>query len=239
MKIRAKERLIFALDVKDLNSAIHLLNELEGRGGMVKVNSLAVAHPEIVALIQDRNIKVWRDFKHHDIPGTVANYIEADTKDGIAMTTIHTLGGKKMMGYAVRAAEKSNLKILGITILTSHDQEIFNKEIGIPSTIQEEVIKLAKMAEEVKLDGVVASAKEAMTLRKNLKSNTLIITPGIKPLWAVRRADQARVITPYQAILDGSDYLVVGSAIRTSNSPGEATNNIVSEIENALSDRVF
>jgi len=149
------------------------------------------------------------------------------------------LGGKQMMEYAVRTAENSNLEILGITILTSHDQESFNEEMGIPGMIQEKVIQLAKMAEEVKLDGVVASAKEASVLRKNLKSDTLIVTPGIKPLWATKRQDQSRVTTPYQAITDGSDYLVVGSAIHKSDNPGEAADNIVSEIEKALSDRDF
>ena len=99
--MEAKDRLIFALDVLDIERAISLLDQLEGRVGLVKVNSLAVAYPEIISIIQDRKIEVWRDFKHHDIPGTVANFIKADVKDGLVMTTVHALGGKKMMEYAV------------------------------------------------------------------------------------------------------------------------------------------
>lgn len=236
-KMKVKDRLIFALDVPDIEKAIPLLDQLEGKVGLVKVNSLAAAYPEIVSLIQERGIEVWRDFKHHDIPGTVANFIKADIEDGLAMTTIHTLGGSKMMEYALGAAKGSNLKILGITILTSHDQESFNKEIGIPGSIQNKVINLAIMAEKTGLPGVVASAKEAKMLRANLKSETLIVTPGIKPVWAVKREDQARVTTPYQAILDGANYIVVGSAIRTSEDPGKAADKIVEEIEKALSDR--
>lgn len=235
--MEAKDRLIFALDVTDLEKAISLLDQLEGKVGMVKVNSLAAAYPEIVSLVQDRKIEVWRDLKHHDIPGTVANFIKADIEAGLAMTTIHTLGGIKMMKYAVKAAEGSNLKILGITILTSHDQRNFNQEIGIPGSIQDKVINLAIIAEKTGLSGVVSSAKEAKMLRASLKPETLIVTPGIKPKWAVKREDQARVTTPYQAILDGADYLVVGSAIRKNENPGEAADKIVEEIEKAMSER--
>ena len=237
--MEAKDRLIFALDVPDLERAILLLDQLEDGVGLVKVNSLAVAYPEIISIIQDRKIEVWRDFKHHDIPGTVANFIKADVEAGIVMSTVHSLGGTKMMEYAVEAAKGSNLKILGITILTSHDKESFNKEIGIPGSIQDKVIDLATMVEETGLSGVVASAKEAKMLRANLKSETLIVTPGIKPKWAVKREDQARVTTPYQAILDGANYLVVGSAIRTNENPGEAADRIVAEIERGLSDRSY
>jgi len=237
--MKAKDRLIFALDVPDLETAIPLLNQLEGKIGLVKVNSLAAAEPKIVSIVQDRKIDVWRDFKHHDIPGTVANFIKADVKDKVAMATVHSLGGKKMMEYAAEAAKGSNLKILGITILTSHNQESFNQEIGIRGLIQDKVVELALMAEQVGLAGVVASAKEAKMLREKLQPGTLIVTPGIKPTWAVQREDQSRVTTPYQAILDGAEYIVVGSAIRKSKNPGEAADKIVAEIDKALSDRAF
>lgn len=235
--MKAKDRLIFALDVLNLEKATPLLDQLEGKVGLVKVNSLAAAFPVIVGMIQDRGIEVWRDWKHHDIPGTVASFITADVETRLAMTTVHTLGGSKMLEYAAGAAKGSNLKILGITILTSHDQEGFNKEIGIPGPIQDKVVNLATMAEKAGLAGVVSSAKEAKMLRAKLQRETLIVTPGIKPTWAAKRADQARITTPYQAILDGADYLVVGSAIRKSENPGEAADKIVAEIEKALSER--
>ncbi len=233
----AKERLILALDVPDLKSAVSLLDKLESIVGLVKVNSLAVAEPSIVSIIQERNMGVWRDFKHHDIPGTVANYIKADIKDGLMMTSIHTLGGIKMMEYAVKEAKKTDLKIVGITILTSHSQDSFTQELGISGSIQDKVKQLALSAQGAGLQAVVASPKEAKILRDILLSRTLILTPGIKPKWAVKREDQARVTTPYQAIMDGSDNIVVGSAIHRSKNPYEAAEKIITEIDQALSDR--
>ena len=233
-KEEARSRLVFALDVMDMLEAISLLDQLQGKVGIVKVNSLAAAHREIVSEIQRRGIGVWRDFKHHDIPGTVANFIVADLEAEITMTTIHALGGSKMMEAAAKAASGSDLKILGITILTSHDQESFNEELGIKGTVQDKVVDLALRAEKAELAGVVASAREAKELRKVLKPETLIVTPGINPLWAVKREDQARVTTPKQAILDGAEYIVVGSAIHKSENPAEAADKIVDEIEEGL-----
>jgi orotidine-5'-phosphate decarboxylase len=250
-EMEAKDRLVFALDVQDMERAIPLLDQLEGKVGLVKVNSLAAVCPEIVQKIQGRKIGVWRDWKHHDIPGTVKNFIIADIKDRVKMTTVHILGGTEMMKYAVEAIKefdeykhkispaKVDLKILGITILTSHSQESFNQELGIPGPIQKKVVELALIAEKAGLAGVVASAKEAKILREKLDSKTLIVTPGIKPTWAAKREDQARITTPYQAILDGADYIVVGSAIHKSEDPSEAADKIVEEIDKALSERNF
>jgi len=134
-KIRAKDRLIFALDVPDLETAIPLLDELEGKIGMVKVNSLAAACPEIVSIVQERKIGVWRDWKHKDIPGTVKSFIKADVEAGLTMTTIHADGGIKMMQYAAEGAQESDLKILAVTVLTSIDQDTFNEELVISGKI--------------------------------------------------------------------------------------------------------
>lgn len=239
--MKAKDRLIFALDVQDMEAAISFLDKLEGKVGLVKVNSLAAAYPKIVPLIRERGIGVWRDWKHHDIPGTVKNFIIADVEAKIDMTTVHALGGTKMMEYAVEGVGVSDLKILGITILTSHSQDDFNQELGIPGPIHEKVSELALRAEKAGLTGVVSSAREVEALRRFLKPDTLIVTPGIKPEWAARRADQSRVTTPYQAIEGGADYIVVGSAIHNSQkynrTPEEAAESIVSEIDKALSDR--
>ncbi len=235
----AKERLILALDVPNLEQAVILLNQLESRVGLVKVNSLAVVEPNIVSIIQERKMGVWRDFKHHDIPGTVANYIKADLKDKLAITSIHTLGGIEMMKYAVEAAGQADLKIVGITILTSHSQDSLTQELGVSGSIQNRVKKLALMAQKASLNGIVASAKEAKMLRGILWPRTLILTPGIKPKWAVGRSDQVRVETPHQAILDGADYIVVGSAIHRASKPDEAADKIVAEIDQALSERTF
>ena len=141
------------------------------------------------------------------------------------------------MEYAVEAAQRTDLKILGITILTSHNQESFNKEIGISGSISDKVVELALRAEKIGLAGVVASPKEAAHLRRFLKPETLIVTPGIKPDWMAKREDQARVTTPSDAIKAGADYIVVGSAIYKSPNPVEAVDRIVAEIEEAFEER--
>jgi orotidine-5'-phosphate decarboxylase len=237
--MNAVDKLILALDVQNLQEASLVLNKLEGKIGVVKVNSLFVAEPTIISIIQSRKMKVFLDLKHHDIPGTVKNFIMADVRKGVQMTTIHCLGGKKMMQYAAEGAQGSDLKILGITILTSHNPESFNEEIGIPGLIADKVLGLADSAEESGLPGVVASAQELGMLRKNLEPETLIVTPGITPKWAAKREDQERVTTPYYAIKNGANYIVVGSAILKSENPGEAAEKIVAEIDQALTDRNF
>jgi len=235
--LKAEERLVFALDVRELTDAIELLDTLEGTIRWVKVNSIAAAYSSILGEIEARNMKIWRDWKHHDIPGTVYNFIAADIISGVDMTTIHTLGGRDMMEYAVKAKREmaSNIKILGITILTSHDQKSFNEDLGIPGKIEDKVLWLSQLAKIYGLDGVVCSAKELGVLR-NIEG-LLKVTPGIKPEWAVKREDQVRIATPHKAIKDGADMIVVGSAIYKAVKPVEAAEKIIAEIEEEIERR--
>ncbi len=242
--MEAKERLILALDLPgkttgDKEKIMSLLTALKGKIDIVKVNSLASAWPEIIEVLKNSGFKVWRDWKHHDIPNTVVNFIEADIDAGIDMSTVHTLGGHAMMRDAVVkvAQRNSSIIILGITILTSHSQEDFSEELGIPGEIEATVKRLALLAEKEKLNGVVTSPKEAKVLRAILRPETLIITPGITPAFTVKPDDQSRVATPRQAILDGADYIVVGRAIYKSENPAEAADKIVAEIEEGLKER--
>ncbi len=228
----AKKRLIFALDVKTLEEAIKLLDILKGKVQIIKVNYIAYAHPEIVDIIKQKGFDVWRDFKHHDIPRSAKGFVASDVK-GSAITTVHTLGGLKMMQYVASLTKDSDLKVLAVTILTSHDQASLNQEVGIPGTIKQNVVRLALMAERAGLD-IVCSAKEAKILRGVLKPDTIIVTPGIKPVWAVQEEDQKRVKTPTDAIKDGANYVVVGSAIYKSKEPVEAVDKIITEIAEAL-----
>lgn len=237
LKEQARKRLILALDVPDRATAVKLLDQLQGKIGVVKVNSLAVAWPEVVQEIKARGIGAFRDFKHHDIPGTVGNFIAADIEAGLEMTTLHISGGIKMMEKAVEMASKgstANPKLLGITVLTSLEKESLNEELKVPGSVIDQVVHLAKLGEKAGLDGVVASAKEVKELRAALNPNTLIVTPGINPVWAVKREDQARVTTPKQAILGGADYIVVGNAIISNANPSEAADKIVDEISEGL-----
>ena len=244
MKMEAKDMLVMALDLpgktsEDIEKIMTLLTSLKGKVGIIKVNSLASAVPGIIQGIKSLGFKVWRDWKHYDIPGTVGNFIDADIDAGVDMVTVHTLGGFKMLELAVarKKVKESSLNILGITILTSYDEETFNKEVGISGEIQETVRRLALLAENAGLDGVVASPKEARMLRGILKPETLIITPGITPIFAIKNSDQAREATPFQAIIDGANYIVVGSAIYKAENPVEAVDRIVVEIEEGLREK--
>ena len=236
-----KDRLILALDVQDLEEAEYLLNELQGLISTIKVNSLAAERPEVIELIKKKGFKVFRDWKYHDIPGTVANFIRADLKEGIQMSTIHATGGEEMIRYAVQAQYDSDLEshdvqILAVTILTSLDQRLF-RDVGFSGVIKERVIKLALLAEKNGVDGIVCSPLETEYLRPVLKKETLIINPGITPRWKKERKDQSRTTTPYQAIINGADMLVVGSGIRTHKNPREITQVILEEIKKGLEDR--
>jgi len=268
-KINAKDRLILALD-PDLNKienllkekpaeevrtevkreAVSILDELEGEVGLVKVNYVAAMIPEIIGIIQERKIGVWRDWKHKDIPRTVKGFILGCIMDKIDMVTIHADGALEMVKYAVEGANMAkeidwanDLTVLGVSVLTSIDKEALNKELEIPGEVMDKVIAYARLAEMGGVPGIVASAKESSELRKELKPETLIVTPAIKPEWAAPAADQKRITTPYQAIKGGSTHLVVGSAIIKAEKYGktraEAARAIVAEIDQALSDRGF
>lgn len=236
--LRPEERLVFALDVSEITKAISLLNSLEGTIKWVKVNSIAAVYPSILKEIASRKMKIWRDWKHHDIPGTVYKFIEADIRAGVDMTTIHTLGGKKMMEHAVKAKRDfgSSIKVLGVTILTSIGQRELNEELRIEGSVEDNVKRLALMAQNVGLDGIVCSAWEVLLLR-NIGVRILKITPGIKPAWALKREDQVRIATPRKAFEDGADMIVVGSAIHKSPNPREAAEKIIAEIEEGLERR--
>lgn len=239
--IDLKDRLILALDVQFLEKAEYLLDELQGLITTVKVNSLASERPEVIELIKEKGFKVFRDWKYHDIPGTVANFIKADLKEGIQMSTIHATGGEEMIRYAVQAKYDSNLQnhdiqILAVTILTSLDQRLF-RDVGFTGEIKERVIKLALLAEKNGVNGIVCSPLETEYLRSVLKKETLIINPGITPKWKEKRKDQSRTTTPYQAIVNGADMLVIGSGIRSHEKPRKITKLILEEIKKGLEDR--
>ena len=232
--LKAEERLILALDVGSVSEAISLIDILRDKLSIVKVNSLAAIFPQIVSEIKKREMKVWRDWKYYDTASVVSEFIRADIKAGIYMTTVHILGGPEMMESAVKAASDTDLKILGITILNPRN---IDRTIGIPGRIRTKIIELALSAEKVGLSGVVASAQEARDLRRFLKPETLIVVPDVKPAWAVPSREQAKVTTPSEAIEAGADYIVVGSPIYKSRTPALAVDRIIAEIEKSLEER--
>ena len=239
MQLTAKERLVLALDVDDFKKAEELVGKLSDYVGVFKIgNQLFTAEgTEVVNMINEREGKVFLDLKFHDIPNTVARAAEVATKLGVYIFDVHTSGGYEMMKAAAEASKKISSAlglrkplILGVTLLTSINQEILEKDLGIKRRLEEQVVHLAKLAKEAGLDGVVASSREIKEIRKACGEDFIILTPGIRPA-GKSSDDQKRIMTPGEAIKLGADFLVIGRPIRNASNPVEAAKEILKEME--------
>ncbi len=234
----SKRRLIFALDVDSVVEAEALIDELLPEVGLFKVGKQLFLHagPVIVRRIKERGGEVFLDLKFHDIPRTVAKAGVEAARLGVKMFDVHASGSDEMMRVTVgevrRACRREVLrrpKILAVTVLTSLSRDDL-KRVGIMAGIESQVVRLARLAKESGMDGVVASPHEIATIRKECGRTFTIVTPGVRPARA-GWDDQKRVMTPEAAIRAGADYLVVGKPIRDAKSPAEAARAIVAEME--------
>jgi orotidine-5'-phosphate decarboxylase len=239
MDLTARERLVLALDVEDFKKAEELVGGLIDYVGAFKIgNQLFTAEgPKVVDMVNKKGGKVFLDLKFHDIPNTVARAAEVATKLGVSIFNVHTSGGYEMMKAAAEATAKISKElairkpiILGVTLLTSINQEILEKEIGIIKRLEEQVVHLAKLAKASGLDGVVASSWEIKEIRKACGEDFVILTPGIRPA-GQSSDDQKRVMAPQEAIKLGANFLVVGRPIRNAANPVESAKQILKEME--------
>ena len=239
MQLTAKERLVLALDVDDFKKADELVDKLSNYVGVFKIGSqlFTAEGAKVVNMVNERGGKVFLDLKFHDIPNTVARAAEVATKLGVYIFNVHTSGGYEMMRAAAEASEKISLAlgvrkplILGVTLLTSINQEILEKEIGVKKKLEEQVVHLAKLAKAAGLDGVVASSWEIREIRKACGEDFVILTPGIRPA-GKSSDDQKRIMTPREAKKLGADFLVIGRPIRNASNPVEAAKEILREME--------
>ncbi len=234
----ARDRLIVALDFPNADSALRMVARLRGRVGMFKVGlELFVAEgPAVARRLAAEGESVFLDLKLHDIPNTVRAAAQAAAQTGATLLDVHASGGRRMMEAAlegVRAGGDSrHPRLLAVTILTSVGAQELS-EIGVASTPESAVVRLARLVQVAGLDGVVASPREASSIRAACGPDFLIVTPGIRPATA-SRDDQARVATPASAIRAGADFLVVGRPITRAADPAAAAEVIVGEIEQAL-----
>jgi orotidine-5'-phosphate decarboxylase len=229
--VKARERLIVALDVPDESLAMVLVDALAGEVGMFKVGSqlFTAAGPDVVRSIVARGEHVFLDLKFHDIPNTVAGAVASAAQLGVSLLTVHGLGGRAMLEAAAGATPAMGMRLLAITVLTSHDAKSLG-EIGVGRPLDEQVRELARLARAAGIDGVVASPREVALLREACGSDLLIVTPGIRPAGA-KAGDQARAATPGMALAAGADYLVVGRPITEAADPAAAARAIVREME--------
>lgn len=231
----AKEKIIVALDLPNLTSAVRLVEELGETISWVKVGlQLFTAEgPAIVQAMKIRGLKVFLDLKFHDIPHTAVEAVRSAVALGAEMATIHLSGGSDMVRSAVEACKNSSLLVLGVTVLTSLDDDQL-KEVGIQRTAQEQVLELVALGRRCGLRGVVCSPLEIAAVRSKFGNSLTIVTPGVRPSDS-SLDDQRRVMTPADAVRAGADFLVIGRPITAAASPREAAVRIADEISESLS----
>lgn len=235
-----KERLIFALDVEDIDVAERMVRMLAPHVGCFKIGPqlFTAAGPMVVDLIHGMGASVFLDLKFHDVPQTVAVAARSATRRRVKMFTVHALGGREM----IRRASMELMKItivpgqrlpvcLAIAVLTSLDANDV-KAFGLEGTVAEASLRLARLAVDAGAGGIVTSAHELPLLKSELPEGTVFVVPGIRPKGA-DAFDQARVVTPAEAIRAGATYVVVGRPIRDAPDPVQAARSIVEEIGEA------
>jgi len=228
-----KDRLIVALDVSSAAEARGIVQTIGEAAGTYKVGKqlFTAEGPQVVRDLIASGRKIFLDLKFHDIPNTVAAAVRSASDLGVSMLTVHASGGSKMLKAAVEAASQASAKplVLAVTVLTSFtDADL--QEISVPGTALSQVLRLGALARNAGCGGLVASAKEAKELRQELGDGFAIVTPGVRPAGSAA-GDQARVVTPADAIAAGSTYLVVGRPILDAPDPAKAAAAIISEIE--------
>lgn len=233
----ARARLAFPLDYPSLEAARAGAQLVCASAGVLKVGlELFVrSGPPAVALGRELGCDVFLDLKLHDIPETVERAVASAGELGAKMLTLHAAGGPKMLEAAARRAEKeaAGLKLLAVTVLTSLDASDLAR-IGVDQGPLEQVLRLARLALDCGISGLVCSVAEVQRLRSELGAAPLLVTPGIRPSGGGSTDDQKRVGTPAEAIRAGASLLVVGRPIRDASDPSRAARAIVQEIAGAL-----
>jgi orotidine-5'-phosphate decarboxylase len=229
-------KIIVALDFANAKDALSLVNQLDPTLCKLKVGKelFTAVGPQLVEQLVDKGFKVFLDLKFHDIPNTVAKACEAASNLGVWMLNVHASGGSAMMKAALEGVNNSKYSpyLIAVTVLTSMSQENLT-EMGIHDSIENQVLKLASLAQEAGLHGVVCSAMEAAQLRKVTGNDFLLVTPGIRPATA-SLDDQNRVMTPSKALSMGASYLVIGRPITQAKDPIQALLAINEEIQSQI-----
>jgi orotidine-5'-phosphate decarboxylase len=228
----AREKLIVALDVSTAAAAQKIVAAVGDSALTYKVGmQLYTAQgPQVVRDLVTSGRRVFLDLKYHDIPTTVAAAVHEAAQLGVSMLTVHAAGSVKMLRAAVDAARANNpaLVVLGVTVLTSLDQDELEK-VGFQGTVREEVLRLATLALNSGCKGIVTSARETAAVRAELGHSFAIVNPGVRPAGS-RHGDQVRVATPAEAIAAGASHIVVGRPITEAADPAAAARAILEQI---------
>ncbi len=231
-----KDRLIVALDVPTAAQARELARQLGGICRWVKVGLelYLVAGAAIVEELASQGFSVFLDLKFHDIPNTVAGAVRSASSMGASLLTVHAAGGPAMLAAAAEAAaaQANSPRLLAVTVLTSMDAAQL-AAIGVDASPADQVLRLARMARNSGIDGLVCSAEEIRVLRQELGPAMQLVIPGIRPVGS-EVGDQKRISTPADAIRAGANALVVGRPITKASNPAQAAEAILKEIASAV-----
>ena len=216
-------KIIVALDYPDAKSALKFANQVSPELCALKIGKelFTSTGPQLVEQLVRQNFKIFLDLKYYDIPNTVAKACRAAANLGVWMLNVHAMGGERMLVAAREsidsmAGEKPLL--IAVTILTSFEASELLK-VGITGSIQENVLRLAKLSLQTGLDGVVCSAREIVIIRKTCGKHFSLVTPGIRPFNYQTQDDQRRIMTPEEAVAAGTDYLVIGRPVTQTVDP--------------------
>lgn len=224
--------IIIALDYPNLDNALELVDQVDPAQCRVKIGKELFTRegPTVIRAMHDRGFQVFLDLKFHDIPNTVAKACAVAADMGVWMLNVHASGGLKMMEDAMRAVEQagSGSLLIAVTVLTSMDASEF-RTIGWDGSAEDQVKRLASLAQTAGLHGVVCSAQEAPMLREHCTPSFLLVTPGIRPADA-DKDDQKRTATPAEAIAMGVNYMVIGRPITQSVYPAKTLGEILKSV---------
>lgn len=214
--------IVVALDFPTMAQSIEMAKRLDPSQCRVKVGKelFTTSGPAILEELHKLNFEIFLDLKFHDIPNTVANAVSVAAKSGVWMVNVHASGGRRMMEASANALQQlpdQNTLLIAVTVLTSMDQSDLS-EIGIDLTPEQHVKRLAALAKSSGMDGVVCSAQESQMLSSELGKDFVLVTPGIRPAGS-DQGDQKRIMTPAEAMVAGSHYLVVGRPITQAADP--------------------
>ena len=225
-----RTELIVALDVDTLDEARAVVGRLGGSVTWFKIGKQLFTRfgPAAVETVKSLGKRVFLDLKFHDIPNTVAQAVRSAAAIGADMTNVHASGGAAMLKAAADAARESQIILLGVTVLTSMNAEEL-RNVGVPSTPEEQVVRLARLVQAAEAPGVVCSALEIAALRRACGSDFTLVVPGIRPAGAAL-GDQKRVMTPADAARAGANYIVVGRPILEAPSPAAAAEAVLREL---------
>lgn len=236
MSVETDLRVIVALDFACASDVMSFVERLSPQLCRLKVGKelFTAEGPKLVDALINKGFDVFLDLKYHDIPNTVAAACRVAAEQGVWMLNVHASGGRRMMEAAREAVDKASVSplLIGVTVLTSTAEGEL-KDVGVDVSNMEQVLRLAALAQSSGLDGVVCSAQETEVLKERMGNSFALVTPGIRLKGDVA-GDQRRVVEPGQALINGSDYLVIGRSITAASDPSAALERVNLEVATAL-----